>query len=327
MGEEMQAGIGKRVLTLWVAAAVIAMGGLATAEPSSQAGDDPIAAKVNGRPIYLKQFKYNVDQALAKSRKYSSDGSLEAVRKRIQRSELERQVDLELMAQAGEKVLPAADVEKKVEERLTAQQPAAAKEKHVADEELRQKVRRLVLADAYLAKRGLKELQVPETEQRAYYEQNKESFREGETVKVSHVLIGLAKVPKPGELETAREKIEMIREELKKGKDFAELAKQYSTCVTAKDGGSLGDLNKGYMGRDFDKVAFNLKPGEVSDVVKTKYGFHLIKAFDKKPSHIQDFAVAKALIERFLLGNVQAKWMEDIAKELRQEARIEISLE
>lgn len=69
----------------------------------------------------------------------------------------------------------------------------------------------------------------------------------------------------------------MIKELLNEGKDFAMLAKTYSTCSSAKKGGNLGEFGRGKMVKEFEKVAFALKPKEISDPVKTKFGYHIIK--------------------------------------------------
>ncbi len=69
----------------------------------------------------------------------------------------------------------------------------------------------------------------------------------------------------------------MVKELLNEGKDFASLAKQYSTCPSAKKGGNLGEFGRGQMVKEFEKVAFALNKNEISDPVKTKFGYHIIK--------------------------------------------------
>lgn len=68
-----------------------------------------------------------------------------------------------------------------------------------------------------------------------------------------------------------------IVKKLEQGEDFGKLAKDYSTCGSAKDGGNLGEFGKGMMVAPFEAAAFALRPGEVSDIVQTQFGYHLIK--------------------------------------------------
>jgi len=68
-----------------------------------------------------------------------------------------------------------------------------------------------------------------------------------------------------------------VAEELKAGGNFSELAKKYSTCPSGKKGGDLGQFGRGQMVKEFEKVAFSLKPGQISDPVKTQFGYHIIK--------------------------------------------------
>lgn len=103
----------------------------------------------------------------------------------------------------------------------------------------------------------------------AYYEKNKEKFRIQE-VQASHILVDSEK------------EAEDILVKINEGDDFAELAKEFSTCPSAEKGGDLGVFVKGQMVKEFEDAAFALEVGEISDIVKTDFGFHIIKLVDKK---------------------------------------------
>jgi len=117
-------------------------------------------------------------------------------------------------------------------------------------------------------------VKVSEDEIKKYYEENKEMFElPSPEIRASHILVDTE--------EEAREILAKIRG----GADFAELAKQYSKDTATKDsGGDLGYFAKGKMSQEFDEVAFALNPGEVSDVVKTEDGYHIIKVTGKRTS-------------------------------------------
>jgi parvulin-like peptidyl-prolyl isomerase len=80
------------------------------------------------------------------------------------------------------------------------------------------------------------------------------------------------------------------------------------------------------MPKDFDMAAFSLKVGEVSEVVRTHYGFHLIKSIDKKPSRIQDFSEVKDFVGKYLIKQVQANKTKELIDELKRKAKVEVYL-
>src|ERR1700744_2868405 len=110
-----------------------------------------------------------------------------------------------------------------------------------------------------------------------------------------------------------------VEEELKKGADFAELAKKKSKDPGASDGGDLGFFTKDQMVPEFSAVAFSLEPGKISDPVKTQFGWHIIKVEEKRNRKAPDFEQVKSQIETYVTRKAQA---EDVAK-LREGAKVE----
>ena len=98
----------------------------------------------------------------------------------------------------------------------------------------------------------------------------------------------------------ARKKIEMVRQRLRKGEDFAALAREFSQCPSSAKGGDLGYFKRGKMAKPFEEAAFGLKAGEVSDIVETRFGFHLIKLVDKKPEGTIRYEDVKEKIGQYL---------------------------
>ena len=108
-------------------------------------------------------------------------------------------------------------------------------------------------------------------------------------------------------------------------KDFAELAKSESTCPSAAQGGDLGEFGRGQMVAPFENAAFGLESGDVSEVVETQFGYHIIKATEKKPAAVVPFEAVKARIEKQLkTQQVQQDLMAKI-EELRATAVIEFT--
>jgi peptidyl-prolyl cis-trans isomerase C len=155
-----------------------------------------------------------------------------------------------------------------------------------------------------------------------YFIKNISNFN-GETVTASHILVATKGNKTQEEIDRARAKIESIKKELDEGADFAELAKKYSDCPTGKTGGELGTFPRhGVMVEDFAKAAFATEVGKVSDPVKTEFGYHLIKVTAKTPPKDVSFSQVKDKVREELV----AREINNLVKELREKAKIEITL-
>jgi peptidyl-prolyl cis-trans isomerase C len=110
-----------------------------------------------------------------------------------------------------------------------------------------------------------------------------------EQVHARHILVKVDPKADATQKAAARKKIEDIQKQLKNGEDFSELAKKASDCPSNAKGGDVGYFGRGQMVKPFEDAAFSLKPGEVSGIVETEFGLHLIKVMDKKPEKIMDY--------------------------------------
>lgn len=122
---------------------------------------------------------------------------------------------------------------------------------------------------------------IPEEEIKKYFTENIGVFS-GETVTASHILIDTRKIKGEEGLNQAKEKIEKLKEELDNGADFEKLAKENSDCPSAEKGGGLGVIVRGQMVAEFEEAAFNTEVNSISEPVKTKFGYHIIKITDKQ---------------------------------------------
>jgi len=171
---------------------------------------------------------------------------------------------------------------------------------------------------------------VTEDEVKQYYEDNKNTlFLVPVKLKASHILAMFPwRKDNFEETQEGREealsKIEMVEEKLKNGGVFEDLARQYSDDKnSAASGGDLGYVSKGQMVEEFDKALFALDVGEVSGIVETGYGFHIIKVFDRQEEYIQEFDEVKESINTYLLNLHKSKKREDFILSLIEEASIE----
>ncbi len=178
------------------------------------------------------------------------------------------------------------------------------------DERIKQQIGYLtneILAQE-LIRQEIAKIQVSEDDIKSYYKANMESFNAPEMVKARHILIKVGRAASEEEKNNAREKAEGILKRIKAGEDFAKLAAELSDDPGSKvNGGELGFFPRGRMVKPFEDAAFAMKPGEVSGLVETQFGFHIIKVEEKKPAGIEPFDAVR--------DKIRAKLTDDISKE------------
>jgi peptidyl-prolyl cis-trans isomerase D len=170
-------------------------------------------------------------------------------------------------------------------------------------------------------------VQVSPDDLQAYYNQHRDQYRVAEQVKVSHILI---KTPLPGPdgkvdekgVAEAQHRAEDLLKQLKGGANFEDLAKKSSEDPgSAKQGGSLGWIGKGRTVPEFEKAAFSLPKGRLSDLVKSSYGFHIIRVDDKQDAHMKTLDEVKTEIEPILKQQKAQQLAQKEAEDLLQTAK------
>ena len=156
-----------------------------------------------------------------------------------------------------------------------------------------------------------------EDEVAAFFEAHKQEFVTPPQVLCQHILV-------KGSDDAALDKIKAIRERIvKDGADFAEEAKKNSDCPSGQEGGSLGWFGRGMMVPEFDKVAFEMKKGEVSDIVTTQFGFHIIYKADEKGGGAQTLVDVHDQVKDLLRHEARGRAMDAFVAELREKAKVE----
>jgi len=192
----------------------------------------------------------------------------------------------------------------------------------ISDQEVRRQMKRAMVLERFLDQKFISQAKVDEKEAREYYDKHPEIFHRPAKVRASHILIKLEPGADKAKQEKAKKTIEKLRARALKGEDFAKLAKENSQGPTAVRGGDLGYFQRSQMVKPFADAAFALKKGEVSPVVKTRYGYHIIKLTDKKPAGKVPFDKVKGRIQQALMRSKVQKAMGEYIKKLRQEAKI-----
>ena len=164
------------------------------------------------------------------------------------------------------------------------------------------------------------QVKVTEAELREYYAQHLSDYRVPDRVKVAHILFKTTGKT-PAEVATIEKTAADVLNQIRAGGNFGDLAKKYSEDTTAQAGGELGWLVHGQTVPEFDSMAFSLKPGEVSGLVKTVYGIHILKVEDKQVAHLQSFDEVKnsirADMEKQRVADAQEKLASNLESQLK----------
>lgn len=179
---------------------------------------------------------------------------------------------------------------------------------------------RQILAQAYLQKKILSQVgTVDEKTIEKYYQEHKDRYQEPEAVRARHILIEVPQGATKEQEAQALKKAEEIRQRALKGEDFAKLAEKYSADPgSRKKGGDLGFFTRGQMVKEFEDVAFSLKPGEISKPVRTAFGYHIIKVEAHRPAKQKTLAEVKDQIKEEIIQERQEALLQQALKELKK---------
>lgn len=168
------------------------------------------------------------------------------------------------------------------------------------------------------------QISVQEKEVADFYAQNPDKFTQEESVRASHILIRADAKADAATKERARQRAAEVLKKARGGGDFAALAKEYSADGSAAQGGDLGYFGRGQMVPPFEKAAFALKPGEISDVVQSDFGFHVIKLTDRRPARKVPLSEVGGRINQYLLEQRRQQLTDELVAKLKSKGKVEI---
>lgn len=170
------------------------------------------------------------------------------------------------------------------------------------------------------------EQKIGEKELRNYYQRNIDRYRTDESYRPSHILFAIPKEATPQEVLEIRKKCQKVLEKIKRGEDFGEMALIYSEDVSHTDRGDLGFIKRGELLPAFEKEALRLQVGEVSGIIQTSFGFHLIKLLDRKGGNPSPFEEVKERVQAEYYEAESEKAFKQFLSTLKERAVIEIKL-
>jgi peptidyl-prolyl cis-trans isomerase C len=293
---------------------------------------DEVVARVNGAEIKRKELDAAVQAftyQMAHRGRPISRGDGEG----MQRDMLDELIGRQLLLQEGSKHIPA-DIDKKVQEQIDDVKTQAGGDEQlkktlaetgITYDEYAKRVRDNVIIREAIQSVVDKEVKITPEEVRAFYDKNPDQFKQPETVRASHILIRVTPDASDDVKKEKRTQIDSVRALLKSGEKFADVAKKFSEDPgSAVNGGDLGFFGRGQMVPEFDTAAFSLKTNEISNVITTQYGYHILLVTDRKPAQIVPFDQVKDDLEKFLKQRKGSEITRDQVASLRKTAKIEI---
>lgn len=324
------------ILTIPVSAAettppnpTVATPAVTVTAPTATPTTSEVVATVNGVAISRAEVDQATRMLLAQSRTPAATDPQQ--QRQVLDSALNLLIDEELLYQAA-KGLSVANLDKQVEEKFNAAQARfgtpeafeqALGQAGLTRQELKDRLARDFLIASYIDQEVTAKITLTAEQAKQFYDANPDKFKQPESVKASHILIGADAKATLEEKQAAQQKANDLLAKIKGGADFAELAKAESTCPSAKKGGDLGSFGRGQMVKPFEEVAFSLQDGAVSDVVETPFGYHIIKSQGKTPSETVPFAQVEEKIKSLLKNEAVKKQLAARIDELKKAANIE----
>ena len=315
-------------VTLIIYTTLTALVGLGVA----QAQDAKLAAKVNGEGISFARLQSTVDASM-RDGKLNYGGITQPTHfKQLQRIILDQLIAQELLWQEARRegvIATAQEVDAalaQVRQRYTTEQAylEEIERNGFSQEAYRDDVKRHISVRRWAQTTLAKEITVPDSDVHDFYVTNQARFAQPEQINARHVLITLPAGADEAATAAARKRIEEVLAQAKAGTDFAELAKKYSQGPSADRGGDLGFAPRGAFVKPFEDAAFALKPGEISNIVRTEFGFHVIKLEARREGHVVPEQQAAPAIRRHLLSNKFKEAIEEHVRRLRAQGSVEI---
>lgn len=296
---------------------------------------DRVIAVVNGKPVTLSEFNER-EAPLSRQISESYSGAdrekrLSDLKKKVMDSLiedllLEQEAERSGMKVSDRDIDDAIDDVKKQNNLNDETLRAALKREGLTYEAYRVQVKKQIEKSRVIGQQVRSKVNVTEKDLVDYYERNQKLFMKDQEVKVSHILFLVPEKASNSEIENIRKQASDVLEMARKGRDFSELARKYSQDASGKEGGSLGFFKRGQILPALEQAAFSLKKGEISDLVRTTYGFHIIRVDDAKEATPEPFDSVKEKIRSTVTSEMMEQRYREWMEELKKTAIIEMKL-
>ena len=301
---------------------------------------DSVAVTVNGVDVTESELQELIKpqlEKMAQQGKQLPPAFAQAFEKQLRQQAIDRIIIgrlLEEQVKEADIVITEEEVINQITVILAAQRPPVSLEEFKKTraessqsfDEVKEQVRKQMAYQKLVEAQLAGKINITEEDAKKYYDENPTKFEVKEQVRASHILIKPDTTdseadPNQAKAE-AKVKIQGLLEQIKGGADFAELAKANSDCPSAARGGDLDFFARGTMAAPFEKAAFSLEAGEVSDIVETRFGYHIIKVTDHKDAGTTSYEQARNSLIRQLTQNKQKELANKYIESLKAAANI-----
>jgi peptidyl-prolyl cis-trans isomerase C len=308
--------------------ASVVLGAQALAKPMP-AQIPPVLARVNGEAIK----KWEFDDAVRRIEARAGSPVPTEKRDEVLRGVLDQLVAYHLIAQESRsrKMGPTdADVDARIAQIKGSFPSEDAFQKGIQAQgltvdEFRAQARLSLEVAKFLETEVASKVAVTESEVDAFYKQNLDRFKQDESVRARHILIGVPQTAPADAKSKARQTAQSVITQLKRGAAFEEVARKMSSDTgSAQNGGDLGFFPKGQMTPAFEQAAFALKVGQTSGIVETPFGFHIIRVIERRDPRTAPFDEVSGQIKEFLTQGQREKKLGDFVTQFKTKAKIEM---
>ena len=291
-------------------------------------------AKVNGFEVNKQAVGFELDRLV---RFYMSHGmTMQEIKDnlpKLQEKALDQAIGARLLLERSQQLdiaVSAADIDAevaKVVEQVGGEENfrKALAAQNITDEAFRKELEKGARVNKLVEQACTGVEEPTEQEVTDFYEAHKSEYVSEPKVLCQHILVKVEDNSTSDEKSAAFEKILAIKDRIAAGGNFAEEAQKHSDCPSGREGGSLGWFGPGMMVPEFDKVAFEMKKGEVSGVVTTQFGYHIIYKADEQPGGQQTLVDVHDQIKDYLRHGARGKAVDAFVAELREKAEIEFA--
>ncbi len=293
-----------------------------------------VAVRVNGTEISYERFHHAYEEHLAQNNVNIVTTRSPEKLSGLRREAMDLMIEQELVWQAAEKAGIAAapeDVDAAIEAMREAFPTPEDFARRLEAEGYTEEAYRTHLAHAIAASKYIDGIRdgaaaVSDADLEAYYRDNQQRLTFPEQVRVRHILLTWKPLGQPDDRAALRDQMADVLQQARDGSDFAALANAHSEDSSAENGGDVGLFARGQMVKPFEDAAFALQPGEISDIVETAYGVHIIKLEERQEAELLPLDEVRDRLREYVGGQQADEAVKQEIARLRQAAEIEIMI-